>query len=62
MRKEKFSTLQQLLQYGVLADSKPLACMLVSLSHLYPAARQIAKDMLARLNAHEVLFLSFILI
>jgi hypothetical protein len=47
------TALQQLLQYGVVSDSKPLACLLLSLGNLHPSATQLALDMLARLNAVE---------
>lgn len=40
----------QLLQYGVLSDSKPLACLLLSLGNLHPSTSQLALDMLARLG------------
>merc|ERR1719189_26161 len=42
--------LHQLLQYHVIADSKPLACLLLSLESVYPAAGQLAIDMLVRLK------------
>ncbi|XP_054280690.1 regulator of MON1-CCZ1 complex-like [Macrosteles quadrilineatus] len=42
--------LHQLLQYFVVSDSKPLACLLLSLENLYPPAHQLALDMLHRLN------------
>ncbi|GLH05996.1 Uncharacterized protein GBIM_11526 [Gryllus bimaculatus] len=42
--------LHQLLQYHVVSDSKPLACLLLSLENLYPAAHQLALDMLRRLS------------
>lgn len=50
VRAGKFTALQQLLQYGVVADSKPLACLLLSLANLYPTSSQLALDMLARLG------------
>ncbi|XP_065161012.1 regulator of MON1-CCZ1 complex-like [Atheta coriaria] len=53
VRRKKFSSLQQLLQYGVVSDSKPLACLLLSLGNVHPAASQLALDMLMRLNAVE---------
>lgn len=53
VKRKKFTALQQLLQYGVVSDSKPLACLLLSLGNLHPAATQLALDMLARLNATE---------
>ena len=42
--------LHQLLQYHVIADSKPLACLLLSLESAYPPALQLALDMLTRLG------------
>ncbi|KAF0295090.1 Regulator of MON1-CCZ1 complex [Amphibalanus amphitrite] len=49
-----FYQLQQLLQYHAVDDSKPLACLLLSLQSVYPAAEQMALDMLKRLgNANE---------
>lgn len=46
----KFYQLHQLLQYGVLGDSKPVACLLLSLESAYKPARQLALDMMARLG------------
>nr|XP_025129316.1 regulator of MON1-CCZ1 complex isoform X5 [Bubalus bubalis] len=45
-----FSTLHQFLQYHVLSDSKPLACLLLSLESFYPPAHQLSLDMLKRLS------------
>jgi hypothetical protein len=42
--------LHQYLQYHVLSDSKPLACLLLSIQSTYPAANQLALDMLKRLG------------
>ncbi|XP_058803853.1 regulator of MON1-CCZ1 complex [Phymastichus coffea] len=54
VNKQAYYQLHQLLQYHVVSDSKPLACLLLSLENLYPAAHQLALDMLKRLgNAHE---------
>lgn len=36
-----------------MADSKPLACLLLSLSNMHPAAPQMALDMLCRIDAKE---------
>lgn len=41
--------LHQFLQYHVVTDSKPLACLLLSLESSYPPAYQLALDMLKRL-------------
>lgn len=41
--------LHQFLQYHVVSDSKPLACLLLSLESSYPPAYQLALDMLKRL-------------
>jgi len=45
-----FYQLHQMLQYHVIADSKPVACLLLSLEHAYPGARQLALDMMTRLG------------
>ncbi|KAK3753262.1 hypothetical protein QZH41_015205 [Actinostola sp. cb2023] len=42
--------LHQLLQYHVISDSKPLACLMLSLESTYPPAYQLALDMLKRLS------------
>lgn len=47
---QAYYQLHQLLQYHVVSDSKPLACLLLSLESLYPAAHQLALDMLKRLS------------
>ncbi|XP_013921000.1 PREDICTED: uncharacterized protein C18orf8 homolog isoform X2 [Thamnophis sirtalis] len=44
-----FYMLHQFLQYHVLNDSKPLACLLLSLESIYPPAHQLSLDMLKRL-------------
>ncbi|XP_052778357.1 regulator of MON1-CCZ1 complex-like isoform X2 [Mya arenaria] len=44
-----FYQLHQFLQYHVLSDSKPLACLMLSLESDYPPAHQLALDMLTRL-------------
>nr|CAG4643772.1 EOG090X028B [Lepidurus arcticus] len=46
----QFYQLHQMLQYHAICDSKPLACLLLSLEGVYPPAYQIALDMLKRLN------------
>lgn len=45
-----FYQLHQFLQYHVLGDSKPLACLMLSLESVYPPAYQLALDMLKRLQ------------
>lgn len=45
-----FYQLHQFLQYHVVSDSKPLACLLLSLEGSYPPAYQLALDMLKRLS------------
>lgn len=45
-----FYQLHQFLQYHVLGDSKPLACLMLSLESVYPPAHQLALDMLKRLQ------------
>ncbi|VDI81349.1 Hypothetical predicted protein [Mytilus galloprovincialis] len=46
VRNNCFYQLHQFLQYHVLADSKPLACLMLSLEHVYAPAHQLALDML----------------
>jgi len=46
-----FYQLHQLLQYHVIGDSKPVACLLLSLETVYPGARQMALDMMTRLGS-----------
>ncbi|CAN8011155.1 unnamed protein product [Ixodes pacificus] len=50
VRNRRFHQLHQFLQYHVLTDTKPLACLLLSLHALYPPATQLALDMLKRLG------------
>ncbi|PIK38718.1 hypothetical protein BSL78_24451 [Apostichopus japonicus] len=45
-----FYQLHQFLQYHVLNDSKPIACLLLSLESCYPPAHQLALDMLKRVS------------
>ncbi|XP_066148157.1 regulator of MON1-CCZ1 complex [Euwallacea fornicatus] len=53
VRQNKFTALQQMLQYGVISDSKALAVLLLSLGNMHPSSTQMALDMLARLYAAE---------
>ncbi|XP_055604775.1 regulator of MON1-CCZ1 complex isoform X2 [Uranotaenia lowii] len=55
VKHKQFVTLEQLLKYSALNESKPLACFLLSLSNSDPSIAQMALDMLARLNAHEII-------
>lgn len=52
---QKIQDLQQILSYNVLHESKPLACLLLSLTNYHPMISQMALDMLRRLNAHEII-------
>ncbi|KAI5633281.1 colon cancer-associated protein mic1-like domain-containing protein [Phthorimaea operculella] len=45
--------LKSLVRRGCLGDARPLACQLLSLGHLQPAAAQLALDMMWRLKAYE---------
>ncbi|XP_023338353.1 uncharacterized protein C18orf8 [Eurytemora carolleeae] len=47
---KQFYQMHQYIQYGVIGDSKHIACILLSLESVYPPARQIALDMMARLG------------
>jgi hypothetical protein len=53
VRNRMFFQLHQYLQYRVFSDSKPLACLLLSLYQKYPPAVQLALDMFKRLNVNE---------
>ena len=54
VRSGQFYQLHQFLQYHIISDSKPLACLLLSLEAVFPAALQLALDMLSRLKtSHE---------
>ena len=50
IKANKLYQLHQYLQYHVLSDSKPLACLLLSIQSTYPASNQLALDMLKRLG------------
>lgn len=50
IRTKKFYQLHQFLQYHVFTDSKPLACLLLSLESQYSHSIQLALDMLKRLS------------
>lgn len=50
VRQRSWFQLHVLLQYHVISDSKPLACLLLSLENVYQPAYQLAMDMLCRLN------------
>ncbi|KAF5404848.1 hypothetical protein PHET_01535 [Paragonimus heterotremus] len=49
-RLEQYAQLLYCIQSRLLADSKPIALQLLSLESVYPAAGQLALDMLKRLN------------
>nr|XP_018916140.1 PREDICTED: uncharacterized protein C18orf8 [Bemisia tabaci] len=51
VQNKEYSQLYLLLQYNVMADSKPLACLLLSLENIVPSAHQLALDMLHRKGA-----------
>ncbi|CAG0881138.1 unnamed protein product [Cyprideis torosa] len=50
IRNGAFYQMDQLLHYKAIPDSKPMACLLLSLSKVYPPAQQTALDMLLRLE------------
>lgn len=54
VRRKKFDTLQNLIKYSLISESKPLACFLLSLSNSHPSVSQMAIDMLHKLNADTV--------
>lgn len=51
VHQKQFYQLHQFLQYHVVSDSKPLACLLLSLQNEYPPTHQLALDMLKRLGS-----------
>ena len=53
VRSGQYYQLHQLLQYHIISDSKPLACLLLSLEAAYPAAFQLSMDMLSRLKTSQ---------
>uniref|UniRef100_A0A8C6XEL0 Regulator of MON1-CCZ1 n=1 Tax=Naja naja TaxID=35670 RepID=A0A8C6XEL0_NAJNA len=55
-----FYMLHQFLQYHVLSDSKPLACLLLSLESIYPPAHQLSLDMLKMQQSKRKMRCSFI--
>jgi hypothetical protein len=61
VRQRSFNQLHQFLQYQVVTDSKPLACLLLSLEGVYPAAHQLALDMLKRLSTANELIVEILL-
>jgi hypothetical protein len=48
MEQKNFYQLQQFIQYHVIEDSQPLACLLLSKELAYPASSQLALDMYRR--------------
>ena len=50
VQQKSWFQLHQLLQYHVISDSKPIACLLLSLESVYPPSYQLALDMLSRLG------------
>lgn len=54
VRRNQFDTLQNLIKYSLINESKPLACFLLSLSNAHPSITQMAIDMLYKLNAETV--------
>lgn len=54
VRRKQFDTLQKLIKFSLINESKVLACFLLSLSHDHPSVTQMALDMLCKLNAETV--------
>lgn len=55
VKHKKMNALHQMLHLNILSESKPLACFLLSLSKVDDKLFQAAMDMLARLNANEII-------
>lgn len=56
VRRKQFDTLQNLIKFSLINESKVLACFLLSLSHEHSSVTQMALDMLHKLNAETVTF------
>lgn len=54
VRRKQFDTLQNLIKFSLINESKVLACFLLSLSHEHLSVIQMALDMLYKLNAETV--------
>lgn len=54
VRRRQFDTLQNLIKFSLINESKVLACFLLSLSHEHPSVTQMALDILYKLNAETV--------
>lgn len=54
VRRKQYDTLQNLIKFSLINESKVLACFLLSLSHEHPSVTQMALDMLHKLNAETV--------
>lgn len=54
VRRKQFDTLQNLIKFSLINESKVLACFLLSLSHEHHSVTQMALDMLYKLNAETV--------
>jgi len=50
VKTQQYYQMHQYVQYGVITDSKHIACIILSLESVYPPARQIALDMMSRLG------------
>lgn len=61
VRRKQFDTLQQLIKFSLINESKPLACFLLSLSNVHSSVTQMALDMLHKLKADSVRVRSHIL-
>lgn len=55
VRRNQFDTLQNLIKYSLINESKPLACFLLALSNAHSSITQMAIDMLYKLNAETVI-------
>lgn len=54
VQRKQFETLQSLMKYSLINESKGLACILLSKSHEHPSVKQMTFDMLHKLNAETV--------
>lgn len=54
VRRKQFDTLQNLIKFSLISESKVLACFLLSMSHEHHSVTQVALDMLSKLKAETV--------
>lgn len=59
VRRRQFDTLQSLIKFSLINESKVLACFLLSMSHEHHSVTQMALDMLSKLKAETVCYVIY---